>query len=372
MSRVVGSIALVGFSAREQNLLEVFMSGSDNPGLTLDSPGRAHSLLVNLESEADCKRFLDWYATRDACPVVAVTGDYPAPPSMMEVRRPLSLLALRQTLRRLAVDLKKRRDEREAANETARAEASGLRMSPSELRSLISAAGASASPATTAKPAARAQRRAAATHNMPLLHWTEAEKDALLREVCGSLSDLDPAVPTDRARLSISLEGQFVTWARVAVAKGREAKAPAQVTGIPGRFVYYPQRDSFSYDLDSDLLLQMAASRFGPGELGCQLQDVAESISGSLAPRDEVLWLLALFTTRGRVPDYLDPLGRYQLKPVGNLSRFLLPPHAQSVAERWQQGACSPIEISRSLGIPQRYVFSFMAAADAVDLFERN
>lgn len=39
MSRSVGTIALVGFNAREQNLLEVFLASSDNPGLSLDAPG---------------------------------------------------------------------------------------------------------------------------------------------------------------------------------------------------------------------------------------------------------------------------------------------------------------------------------------------
>lgn len=38
MSRDAGTIALVGFAPREQNLLEVFFASSDNPGLTLEAP----------------------------------------------------------------------------------------------------------------------------------------------------------------------------------------------------------------------------------------------------------------------------------------------------------------------------------------------
>lgn len=346
-----------------------FWASSDNPGLSLDAPGRADALLVNLESKAECKRFLDWYASREPCPVVAVTGDFPAPDSMMELRRPLHILSLRQTLRRLAQKLAQRRKEREAASETARASGSGLKMAPSELRTLIRAS--TAEHGVIEKPVMVERPHRETTVGQPLLRWSSAEKETLMRDVCGSLPDLDPALPTDRARLSISLEGQFVTWARAAVAQGREAKVPVRVTGIPGQFIYYPQQDSFSYDLEPDFLLQMAASRFVPGELGCQLLELSDPVDPQ-SPRDEVLWLLMLFTTRGRLPDYLEPTGRYRLKPVGDLARFLLPPHAGQVAGLWQQAGRSPIEISHSLHIAQRYVFSFLAAADAVDLFERK
>jgi hypothetical protein len=369
MSRAAGTIALIGFPAREQNLLEVFFAGSDNPGLALDTPERAHALLVNLETEVERKRFLDWYASRESCPVVAVTGDLPAPEGMLEVRRPLSIASLCQTLRTLARELKRRREAREATSEAARASGSGLKMAPSELRSLI----ASNQAAATVKPARHTsvRRPQQSPAEALLLRWSDTEKGVLLRHVCGSLPDLDPSAAADRARLALSLEGQFLTQARTAVKLAREAQQPVQVTGIPGQFIYFPQSDSFTYDLEPDFLLQMAASRFGPGELGCQLREGAVPAAAQ-APRDEMIWLLALFTTRGRVPDYLDPAGRYQLKPVSNLSRFLLPPQAERVAELWQQAPHRPIDVSRSLKIPQRYVFSFLAAADAVDLFERK
>lgn len=373
MSRDAGTIALVGFSPREQSLLEVFFASSDNPGLTLDAPQRAESLLLNVDSEAALKKFLVWYERRTPCPIIAVVDQQPTPEGMSELRRPLNLLVLRQTLQRLVRQLSRARKREEAESEEVRASTTGLKMSPAEFRSLIDASRQEPSSAASRPPLASARPAPAAADSaeMPLISWHEAEREKLVKHICGSLPDLDPDSPADRARLSISLEGQFVTWVRTAVQRGKETRRAMQLTGIPGCFIYFPQQDCFSYDLGMDLLLQMASSRFGPGELGCRELEL-EQPEAPQARRDEMLWLLALHTTHGRVPDHLDPRGRYRLKPVAHLERFLLPPFAQRIAARWQQTELTPLEVSRSLDIPQRYVFSFLAAADAVELFERK
>lgn len=259
--------------------------------------------MLNVDSEAALKKFLVWYERRTPCPVIAVLDQLPTPEGMTELRRPLNLLVLRQTLQRLVRELGRARKREEAKSEAVRASNTGLKMSPAEFRSLIDASRQAPSAGVSRPPQARVRPAPAAVDSAdtPLISWPEEEREKLVRHICGSLPELDPDSPADRARLSISLEGQFVTWMRTAVQQGKETRRAMQITGIPGCFIYFPQQDCFSYDLGMDLLLQMASSRFGPGELGCRELEL-EQPEAPQARRDEMLWLIALYSTHGRVP----------------------------------------------------------------------
>ncbi|WP_027853676.1 hypothetical protein [Marinobacterium litorale] len=363
------SIGLIGFDERERNLLEVFLDSSDNPGLVLDSPERADSILFNCSSDTERRRFLDWLSSRRRCAVVAVVADVEPPEGAYELRRPLSIASLRQCLRTLARDLRRDRLAREAESVEARAASSGLKMAPGAFKELLAQSGVPARrEASTTPPAAIPAKNVGPA---PLLDWSEEQKRQLVRQATGALPELDVEDDAQRKRLMVSLDGQFLDWVRRAVDQGRDQSVPVKLTGVPGVFVYDPVSDQFSYDLDADFLIQMATSRFGPGELGCEALEQAPE-GGAVAPRDEVLWLLGLMSTRGRIPDTLDPRVSRQLKPVKGMPHALLTPQAERIADFWSTARYTPTEVMQALKVPQNYVFSFMVAADAADLFERT
>ncbi|MBR9882551.1 MAG: hypothetical protein GYB21_02380 [Oceanospirillales bacterium] len=364
------SIGLLGFAGRELNMLEVFFGSSNNPGLTLAAPEKSASLLVNLGSESDAKQFLHWYKTRDTCPVIVVVDDLKAPKGMLELQRPLEIPNLRSALKRVLDELRKGVSgaNRSALNEAPQ-KAASLKMDPSELKALIAEAGVSA-PKPAPKPKALNTVRDASKSRL-VLRWSDAERDMLMRRACGSLPDLDPELPGWKKRILFSVAGRFIDQVTKMVSLAQEQETPMQVTGIPGDFIYYPDRDLFSYDLDPDLLVQMASSRFGIGELGCEPVDVTTPID-PIVKRDQMLWVLALFTAAGRVPDHLDPAAKYRISDTTNLKRFMLTPQAENIAKAWAADSRSALDIVQLLKLPQRYVFSFMAAADAAGLFERR
>jgi len=364
------SIGLVGFSGRELGMLEVFFDSSNNPGLTVDAPERAASLLVNMETDTDVKQFLHWYASRTACPVIAVVSALNAPRGTLELKRPLELAELKSTLSRVLDDLKKRVSRGGAARTTKEgAKRSALKLAPDDLKALIAEAGLS-TPKPAPKPRSLNTIRDA-SRSSKVLRWSEAERDLLMRRACGSLPDLDPELPGWKKRILFSLEGRFIDQVNRMVTLARQQETPMQVTGIPGEFIYFPDRDLFSYDLDPDLLVQMASSRFGMGELGCQATDLKAPVD-PIVERDQLLWVLALFTATGRLPDHLDPSAPYRLTDSGDLQRFMLTPQAENIAHAWAAGYKSALDVVQLLKLPQRYVFSFMAAADAAGLFERR
>ncbi|SEF77913.1 hypothetical protein [Marinobacterium lutimaris] len=366
-----GSIGLIGFDDRERNQLEVFLNSSENPGFVESDPVKSDALLVNLASADDKKRFLRWYAGRPDCPVVAVVDDQTVSGGMHTLKRPMTLAGLKKVLREVIREIQFSSSGSGSSNAAEGEAPSLLKMSPEELKALIAASGVTpkkTKPRTPEQDVGRDGRK----ENL-ILRWSDAEWQSLVRSACGTLPDLDLSNPADRRRLSFSAaaQGRFLEQINQAVLKGREKGKPVQLTGIPGELLYFPELDLFSYDLDPDLLIQMANSRFGPGELGCEELE-EQSPNRPTAQRDELLWVLALFTSAGRVPDYLDPAAPLILKEMPDLSRFLLTPHAERIARAWYAEKQSATAIASALKIPQRYVFSFMVAADAAGLFERQ
>lgn len=360
------SIGLVGFSGREKSMLEVFFDSSNNPGLSVAAPEKSASLLVNVETSADLKQFSNWYKSRSPCPVVAVVGGLEAPPDALALERPLEISNLKAVLKRVLEALRKSAAPVETTGERNRPR---LRIAPEELKSLIAEAGVG-TPKPAPKPEALSSIRDANKSRL-VLRWSDAEQSMLLKRACGSLPDLDPELPGWNKRILFSLEGRFLDQVGKMVELARVQGVATKVTGIPGNFVYFPDRDLFSYDLDPDLLVQMAGSRFGLGELGCESTEL-KTPTDPIAKRDQLLWMLGLFTAAGRLPDHLDPAEKYRLVDAADLQRFMLMPQAEQIAKVWVSDDRSALDIVQLLKLPQRYVFSFMAAADAAGLLERR
>ncbi|WP_188747073.1 hypothetical protein [Marinobacterium zhoushanense] len=351
-------------------MLEVFFDSSNNPGLKIGSPERSAALLVNLETETDLKQFLQWYASRPDCPVIGVVSELSVPRGVLELKRPLEVTGLKLTLTRVLDELHKKAARSPLAGaQGAGQQKTALKMDPADLKALIAEAGVSA-PKPAPKPQQLNTVRDASKSRL-IMRWSEAERDMLMRRACGSLPDLDPELPGWSKRILFSLEGRFIDQVNKMVRLAQEQQAPMQVTGIPGSFIYFPDRELFSYDLDPDLLVQMASSRFGFGELDCHPVELKSPVD-PVAKRDQLLWMLGLLTSAGRLPDHLDPAESYRLADASDLQRFLLPPQAETIAKAWSVEYRSALEIVKLLKLPQRYVFSFMAAADAAGLFERR
>lgn len=134
-----------------------------------------------------------------------------------------------------------------------------------------------------------------------------------------------------------------------------------------------PEEDRFFGDFGEDLLLQYALSRFGFGELDLKERlDLAVSKPEStgdkktLEDRDAMIWKIALWTARGRLNQRMDPEKVYKLKERPDFSRMIEIPHAPEITELWFDHRLSALDIVRILNVPQRYVFAYMSAADAL------
>ncbi|MCG7931903.1 MAG: hypothetical protein N0E44_17870 [Candidatus Thiodiazotropha lotti] len=80
------------------------------------------------------------------------------------------------------------------------------------------------------------------------------------------------------------------------------------------------------------------------------------------------IWQLALWASRGRLPSGTNLTQPIYLRRWPNFSRLVVTPHALAIAALWTRQPRSLIDTAKSLGIPQRYVFAFYSAANAVQL----
>ena len=84
------------------------------------------------------------------------------------------------------------------------------------------------------------------------------------------------------------------------------------------------------------------------------------------------VWVSSLLTARGRLGRGVDIEQKISLKYWPNLTRLEQFPHIMRIAALWNQRPASALDIAKALSIPQRYVFAFHTAANALNLFEMD
>ncbi|EIJ34925.1 hypothetical protein [Thiothrix nivea] len=103
-----------------------------------------------------------------------------------------------------------------------------------------------------------------------------------------------------------------------------------------------------------------------------QLEQQAGEDADALLDLEAFVWVSSLLTARGRLGRGVEIERKISLKHWPNLTRLEQFPHIMRIAALWHQRPASPLEIATALGVPQRYVFSFHTAANALNLFEMD
>lgn len=123
--------------------------------------------------------------------------------------------------------------------------------------------------------------------------------------------------------------------------------------------------------LRSSCLVPVDASTIKLQKLGIEefikLKQLAHS-EGKLYSYDTFCWNMALWSSRGRLPEDTDPNAPIYIRFWPNLTRLTLTPHAMRIAALWSKQPRSLFNTAEVLRIPQRYVFAFYSAAHSLNL----
>ncbi|PSL14915.1 hypothetical protein CLV44_10691 [Marinobacterium halophilum] len=404
------SIGIIGFAANEVAMLEIFFKSNKAKGFNLVKPELSDSLLVGF-SDNDAREQVEKWLQNDRRPFVAVVDAATSrnvANTGIKISRPLTLIALQEALVQLSARLaagpveegervvsevvsapgnardavfaewearKQRSSEALSAwkGDSAQREGEALRsrfsLERSELNSLILEAQTELQKQQAKRPVrVEPQPKPAAVVE------DEAPPPKLsvemIQQCCGSLPDVNLDSVTERRRVYFSLDGLLLPWIQRCVRLGDETGKVQQVVGVPGALFYLPGEKVFLVGLDADLLLQLTRTRFGFDEISLQERSAESELPhGRKVASDELMWQLALFTARGRIPDALSAEQPRLLNEMPDFERLLETPHARSIAELWQSQRLSAQSVASMLGVPQRFVFSFFVAADAIGLY---
>lgn len=429
-------IGLVGFSANEQTMLELFFNGRQQKLFSVVSPEKADALLIDLSTATGEMCFLKHQRLHASCSDmhgIALTNGDDAPAGYMTLARPLTLNALSDSLESLSKQLHESTtvhsistsDRQTVFAEWQARKQSGLEAMQKwnqgkrlhdDTRKLFPLDRHGVQEVISKAHLVMAHRRNEVLPGDPALGVVDLQARATevpevqpektmtqvpsveklksvagilqknklqqkankpqvadrLHDYCGHLPDQDLNDASVLRRIRFNFERSLLPWVEQAVKTGRQSQQAQQVSGLPGILIYLPSMDSFFCDLEEDLLLHMARAKFALGELFLTAYDPSEAVKSATDRHivaDQLLWKLALLTSRGRLPNSVDLNRPLQLIRKPDFNHFEIIPHARTVAELWYSKRLSPVQMLSESSVPQRYVFTFLVAADAVGYF---
>lgn len=199
-------------------------------------------------------------------------------------------------------------------------------------------------------------------------------------DFCGDADDIPASAPhfgPEYARAHFDDHAGLLGALRDAARRVREQGKSHSVMGLP-HALYIDVGDASRStqvvtDLDDSTLREAAQATAGAALQCCSIAAVPQSTQGwRRISLESLLWRVAQWSARGRLPDGVNAHARVKLRAWPNFTRLSVTPHALRIAALWVTRFLSPIEVAKLLGVPQRYVFTLCAAATLGDLFERE
>lgn len=190
------------------------------------------------------------------------------------------------------------------------------------------------------------------------------------RDYTGTASDVDAADPSTWTRASYQpdtfMQGVVQRAAKEADACGQ----PMALSGVWGRWVIPPGNGVVHIDMADTHLRSLCVVEVKAAEV--RLDPVPADTDPTCPPRavtrNALLWKMALWSARGRVPQGVALDAPVYLQHLPDLTTLVAPPHALRIAALWLNHPISLLALSERLGLPQRYVFAFYSACAAIGL----
>jgi hypothetical protein len=204
---------------------------------------------------------------------------------------------------------------------------------------------------------------------------TRAATAELEREIeeryCGTAGDVNLSDAREWAKLTYDPARHFQGVLAKAIATTRDSGIPQEILGLPAPLCVLPgPRITVKTTLKPGVLRSLCviallpSMRIAPSPAPAFAADVKPASAAAM------LWEVALWTSRGRLCRGIDPTTRLRLGQWPNFTRVAQTPHAMRIAALLSDDHYSALELCASLRIPQRYVFSFIAAAATMPQLE--
>lgn len=199
------------------------------------------------------------------------------------------------------------------------------------------------------------------------------EHFAIEENFCEQMADVDLSHPEERESILFSPEAYLLGDVTSALDAARKTHRPVLIEALRERIVFFPESNLLFTTFDPYHLKQVCSEPLHRSEVSTHILGDRESLvledqisGGKLVNADTFLWSMSIWTSLGRLPRDFDINMPVTLKHWPNLTRLPPTPHAMRIASLWSQRAVTLEETAKLLEIPQRCVFVFFNAANAL------
>lgn len=160
-----------------------------------------------------------------------------------------------------------------------------------------------------------------------------------------------------------------------AIEQSRATGKPLEISGslygrvLPGAIRILPQENLVEHTLRDIMIRAMSIVRLDSGQLVLQTKEAFAPLQGSVTVNlDAFLWEVAVATSRGRLSKALRMHEPLTLQHWPNMTQYLEVPYSLQISSLLVSSAYTAQELCEQFGIPQRFVFSYLSALNAIGI----
>lgn len=376
-------VTLVGLDERAQARMEMFLRGPAHGVCLLAGEADAEAAIVDLDG-FDGERVWQAFRGRFQGPALILSVAEKSFPDAIWVRKPLNtedFLAAIEAIQQRPPAARRLPDSLPDIGAAAEA-----RMSADTL--IASSPGLESAPVTIPVE----ERRMAARHARGAgLGQARAGSDSASRaaglvmdeqqihEYCGGLDDVIYLDPARRSEIFYAPDNYLQGAMQQARQLAEKQASPVRLDVMGHTCFYLPKSRKVLLDMRENILRPlcvMPRQRQSERLRIVTQHEVPTMVSGDyrrdsrLYGFDNLLWLITLWTSRGRVPKGTDLDAPISLLNWPNFTRLLITPHAMQIAAVWHTQPASLMQTAKRLALPYRQVFAFYSACQSLGLLD--
>lgn len=327
-------VALYGFNERNESMMRQLFAGARWRDCQLVDDGTADFVIVELDTPNPVRT---WDAFRSAFPntlALVLSLQEQSKTNALFLQKPMNMAKLRQSVDEIKDYLAESVQASVATNVV-----SGVKPKP------------------TAQSAASKMA-------------TEVDN-----QLFGDVKDINLDDPKARKARVYNPNHYFLGELKKAVIQAKESQVPLEITGslygenLPGSIRINPNTKCVEVTLKDIMLRAMSIVRLDSGQITVVTKESHKPLANATTMSTKILlWKVALWTARGRLTSNIGFEQKVSLHNWPNITCYMEVPYALQLTAALVAAPYTPVELCQKLGIPQRFVFSYLSAVNANEL----
>jgi hypothetical protein len=350
-------IAAVGMDERMKNVFRQFFHGPCKDKYNLVEEGSSQSAIIDLDGYRANEIWQEYRKNHPKQPVILLSLQKKEEENAIFLQKPLKpdrlLIALHQVSEQL-----------HSSSSNEQSELPGEVVISSVHEEISENSHSTIQINKTEKPEKESVRH---THGAAMFM-----EDQVIKAFIGTAPDIDPSNPVQLNKVQYNPAEYLQSYLKRAFMTADEEKCCVLLQTPRGSIGVRSGHPSVMVNFSESQLRTLSSVPLVKGSLSVSTLEYdgkcEESDESLHMSRDALLWKSALWASRGRIPAGTTLDIPAFLRNWPNLTRLLLFPHAMRIAALWGSKPYSLLDTATALSIPQRYVFGFYSAANALDL----